>query len=239
MKKIYFLFSALMAFASAQAQTYVFTYNDKPVSGENLVCGSADAEIEEFDGLYDVVLKPAISISATNLPSDLEGAFDALLTVESLNGQKVQCCAGGDCTSGTDIEKELLFEVGSKQTIPVELEYLGYEVTLEEVKNIKVKLTVVDGYDQNISTSLTVVMYGEDAGVNVIENNRCFQTACGGFSYDFPGEAVVTLYNAGGAVCGSYRLSGSGFLSTEGMPAGIYFFTAVGNGVNESGKVAI
>lgn len=248
MKKLYFLLASLLAFSAAQAQTFTFNYNDKAVEGTTLECNESDLQAtpdavgDQIFG-YEIKLAPHISVSV-DLGDEIEGALDADLNVKSLNGHTVQCCAGGQCTSGTDITKRINFIEPDGLTVNLDLEYLDYTEDLdalkEEMKNIKVELTIADIFEpEKYNKSLTVYMYGGKAGVSVIENNKYFRTAQGGFSYDLPSEAVVTLYNTAGVVCAKYTLSGSGFLSADELPAGIYVFTAEGEGVCESGKVAI
>lgn len=248
MKKLYFLLASLLTFAAAQAQTFTYNYNGKAVEGATLECSESDLHVtpdqvgDEIFG-YEIMLAPQISVSV-DLGDEIEGGLAADLNVKSLNGHTVQCCAGGECTTGTEITKRIDFVEPDGLTVNLELEYIDYtedlEALKEEMKNIKVQLTIADTFEpEKYNKSLTVVMYGGDAGVSVIENNKYFRTAQGGFSYDLPSEAVVTLYNTAGVVCAKYTLSGSGFLSADELPAGIYVFTAEGEGVCESGKVAI
>lgn len=244
MKKLYFLLASLLAFSAAQAQTFTFSYNDKVVEGSTLMCSESDLHVDGDENMgYEVMLTPHISVSV-DLGDEIEGGLSADLNVKSLNGHTVSCCAGGQCVPGTDITKRIDFVEPDGLTVNLELEYIDYTEDLdalkEEMKNIKVQVTIADTFEpEKYNKSLTVVMYGGDAGVSVIENNKYFRTAQGGFSYDLPSEAVVTLYNTAGVVCAKYTLSGSGFLSADELPAGIYVFTAEGEGVCESGKVAI
>lgn len=240
MKKLYFFLASLFAFTAAQAQIFTFNYNGEAVKDDKLVCDAEDAKFFETktDGEFDIEITPAISISA-ELLEGVESGFDASLLVESLTGQELSCCAGGACSMGTKIEKTIVFDESNNFTVNAEVEYFG-TATKESVNGMTAKLTVADSFEpEKYNKSLTVVMYSDNAGVAVIENNKHFQTARGGFSYDFPAAVVVTLYNAAGMVQARYQVEGNGFISTEGMPKGIYFFTAEGQGLNESGKVAI
>lgn len=241
MKKLYFFLASLFAFTAVQAQIFTFNYNGEAVKGDKLVCDAADTEFYDSKtaGLYDVAIIPEISISA-ELLDGVEGGFDASLLVESLTGHQLSCCAGGACVMGTKIEKTIVFDESNNFTVNAEVEYFGDGVTKESVEGVTAKITVADSFEpEKYNKSLTVVMYGDNAGVAVIENNKHFQTARGGFEYDFPANAAVTIYNAAGVAVERYELKGNGFISTEGMPKGIYFFTAEGEGVSESGKVAI
>ena len=100
MKKLYFLLASLLAFSTAQAQTFTFNYNDKAVEGTTLECNESDLHVtpdavgDQIFG-YEIKLAPHISVSV-DLGDEIEGALAADLNVKSLNGHKVQCCAGGE-----------------------------------------------------------------------------------------------------------------------------------------------
>lgn len=228
MKKITLLLASLLLFSAADARQFTLKNGDDEIAAGSTY-SVPESQYEVYPGEVDVVPHFVLySDAMTN---------SAKLTVKSLNGQTVQCCAGGACVAGTEITKDLVYTAAG-QGVNLELEFFHFGNDLKDAGNVVVALDVTDSKYPAANVSYTIVMCGEDTGVEVIENNEVFRTVAGGFEYNLPGEAVVTLYNANGSVYGSYELSGNGVLSINELPAGVYIYTAVGRGVNVAGKVA-
>lgn len=232
MKKIYLVIALLAATCVAQARELRFYIGDEQVTeGSTVVCNDNIDVIEVGTG-KDVTMAPDVYLWSDLLTNSVK------LTLTSLSGQEVQCCAGGLCVSGTNIVKENV-RIDSNEKLPLEFEYMGFIAADEEVPTIKVLMEAVDVNNTDANASFTIVLNDNGASVAVVENDKAFQITSSGIAYNINGSAKVALYTITGKKALETAIDGNGVLSTAGLTEGLYIFSIEGAQVKKSGKIYV
>lgn len=235
MKKIYAIIAAAMLTATAtQARELRFYLDDQQIAEGSEIEYTSITENEKKPGTIDVAIAPPLSLWA-----DLK-TTSVKLTVTSLSGHEVQCCAGGSCAIGTSIVKENI-TINTDQKLDLEFEYLDqYEKgTTYEVPTVKVQLDAVDVNNPTSKASFTIIM-GKSAGVaTIVRNDDAFRITRNGIAYNVSVPATATLYNLTGKQVLRTAISGQGTIDTANLAEGIYVYTIQGHGVKKSGKIYV
>ena len=202
-----------------------------------------DGAVIKYDK-YDLNLKTPVLAEVTMAP-DLYIWSDMMtntvqVTAKSVNGQSIQMCCGGACSSGTTVVKENV-QIGSKDSgrIPLEFEYMGTQNPSEPVPNVTVEFEAVDTKSSSTRISFTILM-GPQAGAESIAASASGVTVTGNtLAYSIPGQAQVSIYDILGGKAVDTTVSGEGSLSLASLSRGIYIYMVRGEAIRQSGKLVI
>ena len=232
MKKLYFLMAALLVGGISQARELTFYFGNDVVEPNSTVVFNDIEENPAGGGMKEVVMAPPLYVSSDIYTKDLK------ITATCTSGQEIQLCAGGNCMTGPTVTKEGI-KVQPDQKLALDLEYIAQMPVGETAPRVAVTVEAQDGTYEETKKSFTIVMNENGAGVDVIENDRCFMAVDGGIKYDFAVPASVELFTLSGVRVMARQLEGAGILSTEELASGIYLFTAKSSEGTLSGKLFV
>lgn len=227
MKKIYLVIALLAATVVAQARELRFYLGDQQIEEASTVSFN-DVKTE----YGEVIMAPELYLWSDLLTNTVK------LTVTSLSGETVQCCAGGLCVAGTNIVKENI-KIGTGEKLDLQFEYMGFLEDGEEIPTVKVQFDAVDVNNEDAKASFTLVMNDGNTSVTVIENDEAFRITPAGIAYNIDGDAKASIYTITGKKAFETSISGNGVLSTDGMAEGLYIYSIEGAKVKKTGKIYI
>lgn len=228
MKKTALLIAALAMCSAIQAREFTFKFNGQTVEdGATLYFNDPE---EVFTGAeYEVLYAPSITVQSDGLTQT------AKMTVTSVSGQTVSCCAGGNCVRGTNIVKDLP-RISANQAVPLELEYSTVVASLADVPQVEVKVEIVDTKVAGSNKSFTIFFNKDEASVgNVMADGSTVTFSNNTLSYTVSEAARLTVCTTAGVIAYSAEVKGAGSIDLSQLPAGIYVYTLA----NQSGKIQV
>ena len=215
MKKFYMIVAAALLAAGAQAQTLKVFMGEKEIEvGKTTIFEGGEIKDYGASG-KDYKYDPELS-----LMSDKSGA--CTLLAECKSGQSIQLCFGGNCMTGTSVEKNGNLTANVK--MPLQFEFMGYTYSADEAipKDVTTEFTAEQGATV---ISFTVVVNPSTGAVTVLQNDKALRVVDGAIEYSLEAPAELTLYALDGTKVAAWTLDGNGTVSTAGLPAGIYAYT--------------
>lgn len=229
MKKLYLFLAAMSVAVGMNAATFKFFLGDTEIESGSTVYFNDIDDIDTGSG-FDVTMAPPIYVQASSYTSK------ANLTLTCLTGQSVQCCIGGQCSTGTTINKKSLKLQGG-QKVALEFEYLDFIPEGQTVPVVMASIEIQDGDNAATYKKFNVQM-GQKNSVSVVEATPVVRVTPRGIVYNVEGSALLRLYNASGSCMFTRRVSGSGVIGSDVVPAGMYIYQIAGD-VTATGKVAL
>lgn len=219
MKKIFTSLMVLAAAFTASAQNFTVTgvddvtYSDGDVINIGYTAGTRPNTI---------VWNPELIVHVDKATSALTGksAF-TVSAVADVAGYVQFCGLNGQCQmiGGTTVSKNGSY--GAGEIIPLEIDIAASKSVIPEP--IEVKLTITDGTQ---TTNLTLnFLTSEQAGIEAPELAESAVRISGRtLTYNVSSAENLTLFNISGRAVLSRTVSGTGSISLDGLPAGVYVY---------------
>ena len=231
MKK--FLLSATLlggAILGVNAQTLTFQYQGQDLEdGASIVYDGYEEDTMGYDDYVNYKIDPKIFIL-----SDIDDYVN--ITVDS--NVAINLCAGGLCTTGTNVEKPNVF---LESDVPLDLQ-LDYDVDStpgEVVEFPEINLVIKAWYVDYPEVMITLnVKMGGFAGVESLISNNNVNINGKVLSYNFNKASDITLYSLSGKTLMQKTVSGNGSINLNSLPAGVYVYKVNGS-ISKTGKFIV
>lgn len=210
---------------SANARQLTFYNGETPVENGASITFN-DVQVTPAGANKEVMIAPELSLGTDTYSSQIS------LVCKS-DGESVQMCAGGACEQGKTIKKTL--KINGGKTVPLQFEYMATLPKDAAVPKIVCTFEAQDGTYADTKITMTVVLNGENGGIEAIVNGYELYSDAEGVHYNVEGARQLALYGITGMKVLQRTVSGSGVIATGEIPAGIYVYTLG----NKSGKIIV
>lgn len=217
MKKLYmFLLAGATAFGMNAANLKFYVGSQEVTPGSTVYF--TDYQAEEYDrGVWDIVMNPHVSIESDFFSSTVN------VTATCTSGQEIQMCAGGQCAAGNSVTKENL-TIHTGERLELDFEYMNHEYEGDDVPTVTTSFKATDG--EGSPVEFILVMGPKDTSVNAVGVSTYIRYTGAGIAYSVDNACNFALYSLTGSCVAQARIEGSGVVSTNGLPKGVYIYKA-------------
>lgn len=225
MKKHLLLIAALAVASSAYAGDIKMYMGEKEINPGTTYFN--EISISDEGSYFDVVMNPELSIMAN------ETTYDVQVTAACTSGQQISLCAGGECVKGEKVVKNGI-TLAANARLKLMFDYMTMVETKEEIPTVTTDITVEELGVASSKKTYTIIM-NSTSGVEAVVAEGDVKVSDNAIVYNLEKAGQAAVYSISGAKAIGLDVAGTGSISLQDLPRGVYIYSVAGH----SGKVLV